>query len=90
MSEPLALLLVGGALVALALAIVRLLRGPSQADRIVALDIVFSSSIALTGAATVATGRALYLDLGIGLALVGFVATIVWARLIDASPRGSE
>ena len=87
MTAVLVLLLVGGALGAMALAVVRILRGPSQADRIIALDVVFSASIALTAAAAIATGRALFLDIGIGLAIVGFVATIVWARLIDKSPR---
>ena len=81
------LLLVAGSLAAMALALVRILRGPSQADRIIALDVIFSASIALAAAAALATGRALFLDIGIGLAIVGFVATIVWARLIDKSPR---
>lgn len=80
-------LLVAGALVSIALAVARILSGPSQADRIIALDVVFSASIALAAAAALATGRALFLDVGIGLAIVGFVATIVWARLIDKSPR---
>jgi len=87
MTTALVLLLVAGALGAIALAVVRILRGPSQADRIIALDVIFSASIALTAAAALATGRALFLDIGIGLAMVGFVATIVWARLIDKSPR---
>lgn len=80
-------LLVVGAFGAIALAVVRLLCGPTQADRVIALDVIFSASIALAAAAALATGRALFLDVGIGLAIVGFVATIVWARLIDKSPR---
>lgn len=87
MTAALALLLVAGALGAMALAVIRMLRGPSQADRIIALDVVFSACIALCAAAALATGRALFLDIGIGLGIVGFVATIVWARLIDKSPR---
>jgi multicomponent Na+:H+ antiporter subunit F len=87
MTAALVLLLVGGSLAAIALAFVRILRGPSQADRIIALDVIFAASIALTAAAALATGRALFLDIGIGLAIVGFVATVVWARLIDKSPR---
>jgi multicomponent Na+:H+ antiporter subunit F len=88
--SPLVLILVAGALVAILLAIVRLLRGPSQADRIIALDVVFSASIALAAAAALASGRTLFLDVGIGLAVVGYVATIVWARLIDKSPPQSR
>ena len=87
MKDALVLLLVAGALGAIALGVARMLRGPTQADRIIALDVIFSASIALTAAAALATGRALFLDIGIGLAIVGFVATIVWARLIDKSPR---
>ncbi len=78
-----ALLLATSALIAIALAFVRLLRGPSTIDRIVALDVVFAASLALAAAAALATGRALFLDIGIGLAVVGFVGTIAWARLAD-------
>lgn len=84
------LLVVGGALVAVGLALVRLLRGPTQADRIVALDVVFSSSLALAAAAALETAEPLFLDVGIGLSVVGFVATILWARLIDRSPRAKD
>jgi len=84
-TDALVFVLVAGALVSIGLAFGRLVRGPSQGDRIVALDVVFSSNIALTAAAALATSRALFLDIGLGLAMVGFVATIVWARLIDAS-----
>lgn len=75
--------IVVGALLALALALVRLLKGPRQADRVVALDVVLSASVALAAAAALSTGRVLFLDVAVGLAVVGFVATIVWARLID-------
>lgn len=78
--------IVAGALGALFLALARLLRGPTQADRVVALDVVFSASIALAAGAALVSGRVLFLDVAIGLSVVGFVATIVWSRLIDASP----
>ncbi len=68
---------------AIALAILRILIGPSAADRVVALDIVFSASIALVAAMALATGRVLFLDIALGLALVGFVATVVWARVVE-------
>lgn len=80
-------LLVVGALLAAALATVRIVAGPTHADRIVALDIFLAAGIALAIAASLATGRTVFLDVAIGLALVGFVATIGWARLIDRAPR---
>jgi multicomponent Na+:H+ antiporter subunit F len=74
---------------ATAAAFVRLLRGPTQADRVIAVELMFSSAVMLAAAAAVQTGRALLLDVGIGLALVGFVGTVAWARIIDAPDRGS-
>jgi multicomponent Na+:H+ antiporter subunit F len=85
-----ALLVALGALFAIGLALLRLVLGPGQGDRVVALDVVFAATIALTGATTLASGRALFLDIGVGLALVGFVATMVWARVIDASARAED
>jgi multicomponent Na+:H+ antiporter subunit F len=82
-----ATVLVAGALLAAALATVRVLAGPSRADRIVALDIYLAAAVALAVAAALLTGRTAYLDVAIGLALVGFVATIGWARLVERVPR---
>jgi multicomponent Na+:H+ antiporter subunit F len=75
--------LVVASMVAVALAFARLLAGPTQADRVIALDIISAASVALAAAAALATGRALFLDVAIGFAIVGFVATIAWARLIE-------
>lgn len=80
-------LLVVGALVASVLATVRIVAGPTNADRVVALDIFLAAGIALAIAASLATGRTVFLDVAIGLALVGFVATIGWARLVERAPR---
>jgi multicomponent Na+:H+ antiporter subunit F len=80
-------LLIAGALVASVLASVRIVAGPTNADRVVALDIFLAAGIALAIAASLATGRTVFLDVAIGLALVGFVATIGWARLVERAPR---
>ena len=77
-----------GALVCLAIACARLISGPTQSDRVVALDVVFSATLVLIASMAFASRWPLFLDIGIGLAAVGLVATIVWARLIDKSPRG--
>ena len=60
------------------------------ADRVVAIELVFASSVAMTAAAASSTGHVLLLDVGIGLALAGFVATIAWARLIERQPPGGQ
>lgn len=80
-------LLVVAALAAAVLATVRIVGGPTHADRVVALDIFLAAGIALAVAASLATARTVFLDVAIGLALVGFVATIGWARLVERAPR---
>jgi multicomponent Na+:H+ antiporter subunit F len=85
-----ATLLVGAALVTMALASGRLLLGPTQADRVIALDLVLAANIALAVAAAVSTERPLFMDVAIGLAMVGFVGTVAWARIIERVKGGDE
>lgn len=75
--------LVIASLLALALASVRIVAGPTNADRIVALDIFLAAGVALAVAASLLAERTVFLDVAIGLALVGFVGTIGWARLVQ-------
>lgn len=76
------------AVTATLIASVRIVRGPCRADRVVALDIFLAAAVALCVAAALETGRTVFLDVAIGLSLVGFVGTVGWARLIErSSPR---
>ena len=61
----------------------RLLAGPTRADRVIALDLLFAIAVVLCVCASLASGSTAFLDVAIGLSLVGFLATIAWARLID-------
>lgn len=81
------LVLVLGSLLAIALATWRLIKGPQHADRIVALDIFLAAAVALCVSASLYTSRTVFLDVAIGLALVGFVATVGWARLVDKGAK---
>lgn len=72
------------------LGIYRLLVGPSGTDRVVGLDILFSVAVVLSLIAAWVSGRTVYLDVAIGLTLIGFVATLAWARLIQASCNEDE
>lgn len=85
-----AVLLTLGATVAALLATARLVRGPRPADRVVALDILLAAAVAFAVATSLATGRTVFLDVALGLALVGFVGTVGWARLIERSPRQED
>ncbi|MGB2681377.1 MAG: monovalent cation/H+ antiporter complex subunit F [Candidatus Competibacter sp.] len=61
----------------------RLLRGPTQSDRVVALDILFAVAVMLCLCAALIAGTTAFLDIALGLLLTGFVGTLAWARLID-------
>ena len=67
--------------------ILRFVIGPSDADRIVAVDILFSGAIVLCVFAALVTDRVLFLDVAIGVVLIGFVAVLAWARLIETRGR---
>ncbi len=71
--------------VAIAIALWRVVTGPTHADRIVALDIFLAGAIGLCLLAALAVGRTVYVDVAIGLAVVGFVATVGWARVVESS-----
>ena len=69
------------------LGILRFVIGPSDADRIVAVDILFSGAVVLCAFAALATERVLFLDVAIGVVLTGFVSVLAWARLIEKRGR---
>jgi multicomponent Na+:H+ antiporter subunit F len=68
----------------------RLLAGPTKADRVIAFDLLFAVSVVLCICASLASGSTAFLDVAIGLSLVGFLATIAWARLIDRQLSSQE
>lgn len=65
----------------------RLLKGPTAADRVVALDLLFALAVAFCLLAALASGRQEFIDIAIGLALTGFVATLAWSRLVEKEER---
>jgi multicomponent Na+:H+ antiporter subunit F len=69
--------------VAMGLVVVRLARGPSLADRVVALDVLAAIAIGFIGAYVVGTGATALLDAALVLALVAFVATAAFARFVE-------
>ncbi len=72
---------------ALLLATWRVIRGPTLPDRVLALDTLVAVSIGFIAAVGIRTGFALYLDIAIALGLVGFLATVAFARFILARGR---
>ena len=73
--------------IAMIFALVRLVLGPTLADRILALDLANTIGIGLIATFAVHVGQSLYVDVAISLALVGFVATISFARYLLAQAK---
>jgi len=69
--------------VALMLAFVRLVRGPSLPDRVVALDLITLEVMGLISVFIVATNQPLFLDAAIVLAIISFVGTVAFARYLE-------
>lgn len=68
---------------AVVLAFVRLVKGPSLADRVVALDMMTVLIVAFCGLFAISSGERAFLDVAIVLALVGFLATVALARYAE-------
>lgn len=67
----------------LVLAFVRLVKGPSLADRVVALDLISILTVAILAALAIAAREDAFLDVAIAFALVAFLGTVALARFIE-------
>jgi multicomponent Na+:H+ antiporter subunit F len=65
------------------LAFVRLARGPSLADRVVALDMMTVLIVTFCGCFAIASGVSAFLDVAVIVALIGFLATVALARFAE-------
>lgn len=73
---------------ALLLSFLRLAKGPSLPDRVVALELIASIVVGIVGVHAIDTGVASFLDVAIVLALTAFLAAIGFARFLErGGPR---
>ena len=75
--------------VALGMALLRLYRGPSLPDRIVALELVATLLVGVVAVHAIGSREPVFLDVGIVLALVGFLGAVAFARfmVLGTGPR---
>jgi multicomponent Na+:H+ antiporter subunit F len=78
--EPVVFVMIG---VALLLAFVRLARGPSLSDRVIALDLIAVLAVGLIAMVAFEAEQAVFLDAAIVLALVAFLGTVAFARYLE-------
>jgi multicomponent Na+:H+ antiporter subunit F len=68
---------------AVILAFIRLVRGPSLPDRVVALDLMAMLGIGMIAVYAIATEQPVFLDVASVLALVTFLGTVAFAYYVE-------
>ncbi len=69
---------------ALLLAFVRLVKGPTLPDRVVALELVTTLLVGVVGVYSISSRQPVFLDVAIVLALVAFLGAVAFARFLVA------
>ena len=77
-------------MLALVMTAIRVIIGPTLADRVLALDQLVAIAIGFIAVIAVKTGFELYVDIALALALVGFLATAAFARYIFLRGRAED
>ena len=72
---------------ALVIIFIRLIKGPSLPDRVVALELVASIVMGMIAVYTVDTGVDKFIDVAVVMALMAFLAAIGFARYLE---KGGE
>ena len=67
----------------LALAFIRLLRGPTLPSRVVALDLMSVLGIGIIAVYAVLTDQPVFIDVAAVLALVSFLGTVAFAAYVE-------
>lgn len=60
----------------------RIVQGPATADRVIALDMIGLLGVAAAGLAALVADSTAFVDIALGVALVGFLATVAFAGYI--------
>jgi multicomponent Na+:H+ antiporter subunit F len=76
---------------ALLCALVRLVRGPTLPDRVVALELMASLTVAFIGVYALSNDRTAFLDVAMVLALTAFLTAVGFARYLEkGGHRGDQ
>lgn len=71
----------------LVMALIRLLKGPGLANRVVALELVAVTVVGFTLVHAITTDKAAFLDAAIAVALIGFLGIVAVARYLERRGR---
>lgn len=68
---------------ALALALLRLVRGPSLPDRVVALDLIAVIAVGMIAIYAIDLNQQVFLEVGVVVALIAFLGTVAFAQYVE-------
>ena len=74
-------------LISMGLVLWRLVKGPTAADRVVAMDLLSVLVVTFLVSLSIHTGETSYLDVAIAYACIAFLGTIALARFIQRASR---
>ena len=69
--------------ISMILVCVRIARGPHAGDRVVALDMLCLLGVGAASLAAITTASSAFIDVVLGIALIGFLATVAFASFIE-------
>ena len=69
--------------IAIVLILIRIIRGPTLADRILGLDTLTLLGVGVVGVISVRSGVLAYVDVAVALAFVSFVSTAALSRYLQ-------
>lgn len=73
---------IGGLSLAILLALLRLLRGPGAADRVLALDTLYICTLSLLVVLGIRLGSSVYFEAALLIAMLGFIGTVALGRYL--------
>lgn len=69
--------------IAMVPAFIRLVRGPSLPDRVIALDLLITIGVGIIAVYAIAMGQTVFLDVAVVLALTSFLGTVAFAYYVE-------
>lgn len=64
-------------------AFIRLIRGPSLPDRVVALDVIATMAVGALSLVSIQTGQQILLDVALSIALITFLGTVALSMSLE-------
>lgn len=70
---------------------IRIVRGPHAGDRVVALDMLCLVGVSVAALAAIINNSFAFIDVVLGISLIGFLATVAYANfIVRANTRDEE